>query len=207
MAISTYSELQTSVADFLNRDDLTTIIPDFITMAEAKFDRELRHWRMETRSTATLDSQYSAIPDQFLEPVRLSLLNDTTSTMELVGTWAIADLRAKSANRTGKPEFYAILDGSIEVQPTPDGSYNLEMVYYSAIDKLSASNTTNWLLDTHPDAYLYGALLHSAPYLQEDNRVQVWAALYQSAIDAINMESDKSKTSGSGRRIKIRSYS
>jgi len=53
---------------------------------------------------------------------------------------------------------------------------------------------------------LYGSLIHSAPFLGEDARMQTWAALYQSAIDAINMESDKAKSSGSGRRLTIRSY-
>ena len=67
-------------------------------------------------------------------------------------------------------------------------------------------NQTNWLLTNYPDAYLYGALLHSAPYLQEDSRIQTWAALYQKAISDINSESERSKTSASGRRIKIRSY-
>jgi len=71
---------------------------------------------------------------------------------------------------------------------------------------LSDSTTTNWLLEYYPDAYLYGSLVHSAPYLKEDARLQTWAALYQSAVDAINNESESSKFGGSGRKLKIRSY-
>jgi len=33
MAITTYAELQSSITDFLNRDDLDTVAPDFITLA------------------------------------------------------------------------------------------------------------------------------------------------------------------------------
>ena len=71
---------------------------------------------------------------------------------------------------------------------------------------LSDSNASNWLLNYYADAYLYGSLVHSAPYLKDDARATVWAALYQSAIDAINAESERSKFGGSGRRMKIRSY-
>src|SRR5210317_1100002 len=42
MALSTFSELKTSVANYLNRDDLTSVIPDFITLTENRINRELR---------------------------------------------------------------------------------------------------------------------------------------------------------------------
>lgn len=80
------------------------------------------------------------------------------------------------------------------------------MLYYQKIDELGSVNTSNWVLNNFPDAYLYGSLVHSSPYLAEDNRIQTWAALYQKAINDINLESERSKTSGSGRRMKIRSY-
>jgi hypothetical protein len=80
------------------------------------------------------------------------------------------------------------------------------LYYISELPALSDSNTSNWLLEHYPDAYLYGSLIHSAPYLKDDARLQVWAALYQSAIDAINAESEKAKFGGSGRRMKIRAY-
>lgn len=205
MAITNYTELQASIANWLNRDDLTSVIPDFIAMAEARLNREVRHWRMEDRAVATLDSQYSALPLNFLEPIRMSLTSGTTSTMELVGIQELSSLRADAANAAGKPKFFAILDQSIEVFPTPDASYDLEMVYYETLNDL-ATNNTNWLLTNYPDAYLYGSLLHSAPYLQEDARTQVWAGLYQSAVSAINLDGERAKTSGSGRRMKVRSF-
>ena len=71
---------------------------------------------------------------------------------------------------------------------------------------LSDSAETNWLLTHHPDIYLYGALLHSAPFLQEDARAQTWAALYKSAVERVNDASSKSTASGSGLRLNIRAY-
>ena len=206
MALTNYTELKASIADFLNRDDLTAVIPDFITLAESGMNREVRHWRMETRKTAVLDTQYTALPTDFLEPIRMSLNTADTNTLEMVNAFQISNLRAQNLNTTGRPTSFAILDGSIEVFPSPDSNYTLEMLYYQKIDELGSVNTSNWVLSNFPDAYLYGSLVHSSPYLAEDNRIQTWAALYQKAINDINLESERSKTSGSGRRMKIRSY-
>ena len=206
MALSTYDELKASIADFLNRDDLTSIIPDFITLAEKNLNRNVRHWRMEKRSTANVNAQYSSLPVDFLEPIRLTLNTADTNTLEMVNAFEISRLRAANLDTIGRPINFSILDGSIELFPTPDATYVLEILYYGTINPLNSSNTSTWVLQYHPDAYLYGALVHSAPYLQEDQRITTWAALYQKCIDDINSESEKAKTSGSGRRMKIRSY-
>lgn len=206
MPITTYSELQTVIADFLDRDDQTTRITTFIDLAEAAMDRQLRHWRMERRSNAIADTQYTALPSDFLEPVRFVLKATPPSPVELIGQGEMMDRRMAASDTAGKPRYYALTDGTIELFPTPDQGYTLEMVYYSDIDKLSTSNTSNWVLQYHPDAYLYGALVHSAPFLGEDARMQTWAALFQNAIDAINAENEKAKSGGSGRRLQIRSY-
>ena len=206
MPITSYSELQTVIADFLDRDDQTERIKTFIDLAEVNMGRLVRHWRMERRSTAVLDTQYSALPTDFLEPIRLQVQANPPHALELVGQGELMSRRENPSATQGKPRYYAITDGSIEAFPTPDANYTLEMVYYSRIPALTTSNTSNWVLQYHADAYLYGALIHSAPFLGEDARMQTWAALYQSAIDAINMESDKAKSSGSGRRLTIRSY-
>ena len=99
-------------------------------------------------------------------------------------------------DKTGKPLYYSIVQNSIEFAPVPDGTYTLEIVYYQKVPTLS-SNTTNWLLDNHPDAYLYGTLQHSAPYLQSDERVGVWAGKYQQVIEQITTSDEKAKFSGS----------
>ena len=70
MALDTYANLKTAIADFLNRDDLTNSIDDFIDLAEAHMNREIRHWDMEKRATASLNTQYTALPSDFVEPIR-----------------------------------------------------------------------------------------------------------------------------------------
>ena len=206
MSITTYAELQTVIADFLDRDDQTERIKTFIQLSEAEMSRKLRHWRMEKRSTALLDTQYTQLPDDFYEPIRMAITSGDTYTLELSNLQNLADQRQRTLNTSGRPQLYAITDGSINVWPAPDGQYTLEMVYYSDIDALTTSNTSNWVLQYYPDAYLYGALIHSAPFLGEDARMTTWAALFQSAIDGINRDSEKSKYGGSGHRMRIRSF-
>lgn len=199
MAITTYAELQTAVADFLNRDDLTAIIPDFITLAEAQMQRKLRHYQMEKRATSTVNERYSALPADFLQPIRLHI-DGQNKALDAISSLAIQDDRFYSVS--GEPRYYSITAGEIELLPTPDGDYTLELYYYRTLPVLSASNTTNWLLTAAPDAYLYGALLQSAPYLQEDSRIPVWGALYAGAIEDLNRDSDRAKWGGSGLAIR-----
>jgi len=206
MAISTYAELKSSVANFLNRDDLTATIPDFIALAESSINNEVRHWRMEARAETTLDSQFTGIPSDWLSTIRFHLENSGTTDLRYLSRAEMQSMRASRDDSTGTPRFYGNNAGQFEVMPSPDGSYSSILMYYAKIPTLSDSATTNWLLTHHPDIYLYGALLHSAPYLKEDQRAQTWAALYTSAVERVNDASSKSTASGSGLRLNIRAY-
>lgn len=206
MPITTYAELKTNIADFLNRDDLTSVSSTFVSLAEADLNRQIRHWRQEKRSTASIDTQYSAIPADMLEVIRFYITSGDTRPLELISQSQMLDRKFRNLNTSGQPAYYAVTAGELEVYPVPDGTYTSELYYFGKTPALSDSNTSNWILEHYPDAYLYGSLIHSAPYLKDDARIQVWAALYQNAIDAINQASEKAKFGGSGRRMKIRAY-
>lgn len=203
MSIDTYTELTAAIADWLNREDLTAVIPSFISLAEADINRNLRDWRMEKRSDASLDAQYSTLPTDWLETIRLNL-SGGASRLELVSDGALADLRAERSDAAGKPTHYAHTAGGLELFPTPDAAYDAELVYFAKVPALSATATTNWLLSAAPDVYLYGALTQSAPYLKDDQRAPLWAGLYQNAITSLNTASERSRYSGAGLRLRIR---
>jgi len=187
MALDTYSELKTTIADYLNRDDLTSIIPSFITLAEAKFNRKLRVRQMVKRATATLDTQYFAFPADFLQAKEFQLNTNPITILQFV-TQNQGDYGSASQYiATGKPQFYTIIGTQIEVIPTPDTSYTGELTYYGKIPVLSDSNTSNWLLAYAPDLYLYGALLEATPYLKDDERLAVWSSLYADSIGDIDV--------------------
>ena len=205
MALTNYTGLKTSIADFLNRDDLTSVIPDFVALAEAQINRDVRHWRMEARSSGQQDpaDEYMQIPADWVETIRLHLTGTGTSVVNLVSRDAMADKRAAQENAAGTPRMYTHADGQFQLYPTPDATTNFELLYYQKIPSL-ITNTDNWLLLEAPDVYLYGALLHSAPYLAEDARLAVWAQLYSAAIQRLNQTSEDAMFSGSGLTLKVR---
>lgn len=206
MTITNYATLKTAVADFLNRDDLTSAIPTFIALAEAQMEREVRHYRMQQRSVADVDSRYTPVPPGWLETVRFHITDDRLTRLELTSLDDMLQLRQERGNRPGKPTHYAHVGSSLEIYPTPDTTYVAELLYYEKIPRLSGAVTTNWLLDAAPDAYLYGALLQSAPYLKDDARMQVWASLYSGAVAALDKSSDRAKYGGSGLRMRLRAF-
>jgi hypothetical protein len=206
MAISTYTELKTSIASWLNRDDLTSVIPDFISLAEAGINRDLRHYKMIERADATLDSRYVQLPADWMETVRFSITSGNTYRLELVSRDDMLEYRQKTANTSGRPRFYANIGDTIEVFPTPDADYTMQLQYYAKTPALSDSNASNWLLLDAPDVYLYGTLIQSAPYLQDDARTQTWAALYAAALQSLQKASDDTRFAGSGLRMRVTSY-
>lgn len=204
MAITTYSELKTAIADFLNRDDLTSVIPTFISLAESQINRDIRHWRMEVREDITLNAEYVNLPATWIETIQLHIKGNGTEPLKIASRETIADKRSADEDTANTPKYYAHAAGQIELWPTPSSSLTGEILYYQSVEALSDSNTSNWLLSDSPDIYLYGALVHSAPYLQEDGRANTWAQLYGAAVQRLNIQSEISRMSGSGLTMKIR---
>lgn len=203
MALATYTELKTAIADFLNRDDLTSIIPTFIQLAEAQINRDLRHWNMELRSTAAQSTQYGAVPSDWLETIRISVNGSSGGRLQLVSKADIEGMRNLNNDAGGTPKYYAHFGGQFEFYPTPSEEVTIDLLYYGKVPDLAA-NETSWLLTDAPDVYLYGSLLHTAPYLQDDARLNVWAQMYSAAVQRLNDTSDKGKWSGTGLKMKLR---
>ena len=193
MALTTYSELQASIANFLDRDDLTAIIPDFIALAEAQHNRDLRHWQMQNRATTTIEGQYATRPTDWIETVRFHLVGSNALT--LVSRDYMAELRAND-DSANTPKHFTHSEGQFEVYPTPGKSTAAEVLYMQKIPALSDSNASNWLLEYAPDAYLYGALIHAAIYLQDELNTSTWAQMYGAVIAKLNLESKKALSSG-----------
>ena len=205
MALNTFTALKASIADFLNRTDLTAVIPDFISLAEAQINRDVRHWKMEARSSGQQDpaDEYMQIPPDWVESIRLHLTGNGTSVVNLISRDAMADKRAGDEDTSGTPMYYTHADSQFQLYPTPNATTDFELLYYQKVPSL-ISNADNWLLLDSPDVYLYGALLHSAPYLAEDERVAIWAQMYSAAVARLNEASESARYSGSGLKLKIR---
>lgn len=196
MALSSFSDLKSEIAVFLNREDLTTAIETFITLAEANINRDVRHWRMEKRSEADFSGRYTNLPTDWLETLRLTIDTGLEEPLRVIPRVEMERKRAKGSDTAGTPCFYAQVGGQLEVYPTPSASTQLELLYYGKIPALGVSQPSNWLLEYAPDVYLYGALLHSAPYLRDDQRVPVWTSFYEKAVADLNAEGKIAQVSG-----------
>lgn len=196
MAINTYATLLTAATEWLGRDQDTTLIariPDFFTLAEAKFNRTLNHPKMETRSTTSVDTsstdpEFITLPTDFQSMRRVRLSSVTGKPrLEYMAQSQLEDYRFSIENVTDQPIYFSIVGTEMELAPTPNENYTLEMVYRANIPALTSGNTTNWLLTLAPDLYLYAALMEASPYLKNDGRVGLWATGMQTALDQLNL--------------------
>jgi hypothetical protein len=186
--------LQAAVTEYLARDqDLTLIarIPSFIQLCEAKLNRALTVRQMEQRATALIDvsqaePQYIALPGDF-QSMRRVKLKDTSPPLRLsyLSPAQMDEYRSCIGDTSNPPLFFTIFGSELELCPTPDSDYTVEMVYRQLIPPL-ALNASNWLLALAPDLYLYGALLESAPYIKEDARIETWGLGFKTALDDLN---------------------
>lgn len=206
MAISTYAELQDAILAWINKQDIEQSLDSIIAMTEADLNCKVRHWKMEKRATVSLDDQYSRVPSDWIETIRFYLTGNGTSELILASRSDLLNRRELANDTGGTPRYYTMSDGAFEVFPTSNGNFTAELLYYGKTDALSNSVTTNWLLTDHPDVYLYGSLVHASAFMGEDNRIQVWNTMYQTALDQVNGSSEAARYSGSGLRMKIRSY-
>jgi hypothetical protein len=205
MAITTYSELKTAVGDWLNRSDLTSAIPNFIALAEAQMNRQIRHRKMVTRADATLDTSYFAVPSDWQENIRFQLNTNPITPLVYVTPEQMTE-DSQVYITSGQPMFFTMVGQQFQVLPVPDGEYDAELLYYAKIPSLSDAAPTNWLLTESPDIYLYAALVQSAPYLKEDERTGVWAGLYQTLVNDMKIADERARIGNSKLVPRIRSF-
>ena len=189
MALSTYAELKTGIANWLNRTDLTDeIADDFIKLTEADFNAKLRIRPMEQIDTITIDSETETVPTGFIA-VRsfYILLSSVKYPLEYITPHNLFEV--KGGSTTARPRAYTIeSDNETETfrfGPSPDTSYTGYLSYYKAISALSVSNTSNWMLANHPAVYLYGSLYHAANFLGGIDQTQLgqWLQMYSTALE------------------------
>lgn len=192
--ITNYATLQSAIADYLNRQDLTSQIPMFIQFCEADLNTRLRCREQIVRAEAISDNEFVQLPGDWLEAINLQIV-DGVSPLRFV-TLDEADI-IKKAQRYQSVAAYSLMNGAIELVPGPSDNVEIEMVYYGKVPALSNAAPTNWLLTKAPDVYLYGALTHAAPFLLDDQRIAVFGAFYSQRVQSLNEEAAKSLTSGS----------
>ena len=196
MSLSTYSDLQTSIANYLARSDLTSQIPDFITFAENRLRRELRIRQMlKSVTTATVSGDNTVeLPADFLQVRDFVVMTNPIQPLSYSSPSALSN--DPRASEVGVPLSYTILANDFQVSPAPDGVYTVRLLYFSAPAYLSSSNTSNVFLTTAPDALLYASLIEAEPYLMNDARINTWGTMYDRAIASLAKSDEEGQYSG-----------
>lgn len=165
MAINTYGTLKTAIADYLQRDDLTTHIPMFVELATARLSDELRTPEMETVVTTTLTGEWTALPTDFRA---MKLLEADGDVLEYRTPWQLQKY-VEAATYLGVA-VYTIQDMQFRVYPAPTDT-TVDLTYYAALSSLSSDSDSNWLLLKRPDVYLRAAIFEARDFLHDEARV------------------------------------
>jgi hypothetical protein len=197
MALSNYTELKSSVANYLNRNDLTSSIPDFITLTEGKLNRDLRIRASVVRAetTTTANTAFYNLPSDIIE-----LKNITRDTSN--ASYALSYMSLESASReyggfsSGTPRAYSSVGDTIKLLPTPDSTYTIGINYYKKLTALSDSNTTNTILENYPDLYLFGSCFEGALFLNDTEQSQRFGAIYAKVLQDVMLLEDRAEYSG-----------
>ena len=191
MSLSTYSELKASVANWIDRTNLTEQIPDFIKLAENRIfaDKRSRIPPLEKKVVLEADSEgFTRIPTDYLEGI--SVFCDDVPLQRI----SLDQLMSYTA-QSGTPRYFARHTYMFKFFPTPTSANQLELIYYYQPEDLSDTNATNVMFDQAPSVYLYGALVEAAKYLGADG--SRWEEGYQTGLNKLLEHSRGAEFSGS----------
>jgi hypothetical protein len=190
MALNSYSALVTALEGWLNRTDISAQIPDFITLLESRLNRLLRVPQMEAQSTTSADSATVSLPTDFLQ-MREVVIDD-----EVVSAYNPQNLRTlfQSSSAT-TPMGYAVVGQTLLILPAPDtdNPVGVDMTYYQKIPALTSTSPTNWLLEDHPDIYLYGSLCMAKAYIQDPDQINQWKSAWDEAMAELEAHANKQR--------------
>lgn len=171
MAIGTYGQLKTAVANWLHRTDLTSIIPDFILLAEANIRRDVRCRAMWNQTSGTLSGTTLAVPTGMIEATRVVIDSYVKRYVTPEQFYPYDD---------GDCGVYTI-QGSNFVFSTGSSAYVID--YVKAFTAFSDDGDTNWLLTNHADIYLFAALAEAAEYIGQNPAG--WLTKYRAALQRL----------------------
>mgnify|MGYP001210928267 FL=1 len=204
MALNTYTTLKASIANWLNRSDLTAEIQDdFIKLTEADLNSKLRVRSMIDQVNITVNAETVALPTDFLQIRNFYILSGQTKTPLVYTTPSSMDTTSGTST-TGKPTTFTILGDTLRFSPKPDATYTAVMNYFRKFPALSSTVSTNFILENHPAIYLYGSLFHAANFLGGINpqQIQTWQQMFATALERLELNDREDEYNGSPLQVR-----
>lgn len=186
MALSTRDGLIAAIPSHMmgNTTLTSAICADFILMVEAEMNRAFRDRKMTARTDAIVDAEYAVVPEDFQGEISLTLDDSANTKVQFVDPGAFAK-RINDYTDTGTPKYCTIIGDEFRFLPVPSDSYTADLVYWQGVPALTDGSDTNWILTKHPDAYLYGCLMHAAAFLKDFDQKAMYEAWFARAIGDI----------------------
>jgi hypothetical protein len=201
MAISTYSDLEAAVTNWSSRSDLTSRIPEGIALAEAKINRRLRTLDMVTKNASfSITGEYVATPTNFGGVKTFYLNTDPKIALEYM---ADEEMTALFSSGTDQPRHYNVQGANFRFGPVPDATYSSTLVYWLKVPALSDSATTNWLLTSHPDCYLYLTNAEMSAFANDLQTAQSWEQMGYQILQEIADQSARDQWGGTSMAVRI----
>ncbi len=109
-----------------------------------------------------------------------TILSQTSGTSGGAGVYAVSNAAdsAASENMTGGGNVFIF-------GPFPDSSYGIQGTYYSRGVALSASNTTNWMVQSCPEALHAACMVEASKFTRDEEGVSLWSGVYQDFKQAL----------------------
>lgn len=188
--IGSYDDLVEKVALWLDRDDLTDRIPDFIALAEARLNRLLRTLNMEVADIWSVTGETYALPDDFRMLREAHIEGSPDRPLRGMSPAAIPNM---FSGASGIPTAYAIRDRTLMLAPPPASAITISAIYIRRVPPLTSSLPSNWLLEEHPDIYVWGVLFQAAIYIRDSDAIDATKALLDEAIGELKAASNRDR--------------
>lgn len=191
MALANYTDLQAAALDWMSRAGQTGKTADWVTLAEAKMNRELSPIDADAALVGTVDSASLSLSSLSIsKPIGLWITpagggDEVELQMQSPGT--MASMSVSSVPRQWR------MDGTdaILLNRPCDQAYNFRFHY---IERFNLSlTTTNWLLTDHPDIYLAAVLMWGAGYNEDWQNGQVWKQTLEEGIQSVRSDIAQSR--------------
>lgn len=175
-----YSSLQTDIATYLHRTDLTADIAGFIERAEAFLFRELVLTDLETSASGTTSGGVITLPADFGNVRRL--------TVTSYGIERNLDYKSPHDNNTCQgdaPASYSFEGGALRLFPDAGTGYPYTLYYTPILTALSVVAPTNWLTTNAPDLYLYACALEGAKHIKDSEEIESLSAMLPAILTSV----------------------
>ena len=202
MSLSTYAELKASVQDWINKSSISGAADDFITLAEAYLNSELRTSNQLAIATGTVSANPLDLSTELTRHTRIRSVSVSVGGEDVILNYISQDLRmGRYADlTTGIPQYYTLIGNDLYLDPAPNDEYTYTIMYYQSLDPLVTADT-NWLLASHPHIYLNAALSEAAVYAKDQNAAQGYIALRDRYIGLLKSADLRDRAGGSSRMI------